>query len=91
MILERICRKNATLATREHIAPQSHRTRLQYVRHRYLTPVRQFRAPDYHGDYTLYGGLWILGMELTLCHPSGSKNFEMASPFLEKTVHPSYT
>jgi hypothetical protein len=31
VILERICRKNATLATREHIAPQSHRTGIWYL------------------------------------------------------------
>jgi hypothetical protein len=37
-------------------------------------------------DYILYSGvkyLWLFSMELPLCHPSGTYNFEMAPRFSE--------
>jgi len=55
--------------------------------------VYQFTCTDYRAQNNSVGSqvtpeLWVLRMEIALCHPSGTKNFDVVPRFFKKITGP---
>ena len=60
----------------------------------YKQTLYQFTCTDYRAQNNSVGSqvtpdLWVLRMELALCHPSCTKNFDVAPRFLKKLRDPN--